>query len=41
MMIRVDGAHRMVHQPQGRIDILEHANGVGDHDVVERTFDRG
>ena len=32
---------QMMHQPQGRIDILKHADGVGDHDVVERPLDRG
>jgi len=31
---------QMMHQPQRRIDILEHADGVGDHDVIERSFDR-
>ena len=27
-------------QPQGAVDILEHADGICDHDVVERPFDR-
>ena len=30
----------MMHQSQRAIDILEHADGVGDHDVIERPFDR-
>ena len=40
-MIRVDGSHRLMHQPQRAVDVLEHADGVGDHDVVERPLDRG
>ena len=39
--MRVDGAHRLMHQPQCPVDVLEHADGVGDHDVVERSLDRG
>ena len=31
----------MIHQPQRAIDILEHADGVGDHDVIERPLDCG
>jgi hypothetical protein len=29
-----------IDQPQRAVDILPHADGVGDHDVVERPFDR-
>jgi hypothetical protein len=29
----------MLHQPQRAIDILEHADGIGKHDVVERALD--
>ena len=29
-----------MHQSQRAVDILEHADGVGDHDVVERSLDR-
>ena len=31
---------QLMHQLQRVVDILEHADGVGDHDVVERSFDR-
>ena len=31
----------MMHPPQRAIDVLEHADGVGDHDVIERPLDRG
>ena len=31
---------QMMHQPQRAIDVLEHADGVGDHDVIERPLDR-
>ena len=31
---------QMMHQPQRAIDVFEHADGVGDHDVIERPFDR-
>ncbi len=37
--MRVDGAHRLMNQPQRGIDILEHADRVGDHDIVERALD--
>ena len=37
--MRVDDSHRLVHQPQRAVDVLEHADGVGDHDVVERSLD--
>ena len=30
-----------MHVAQGVVDVLEHADRVGDHDVIERTFDRG
>jgi len=30
-----------VDQPQGAVDVLEHADGIGDHDVIERPLDRG
>jgi len=36
MISRVDGA---VDQPQRAVDVLEHADGVSEHDVVERAFD--
>ena len=32
---------QMMHQPQRAVDILEHADGVGNHDVIERPFDGG
>ena len=41
MMMRVDGEHRLLDQPQRAVDILEHADRVGHHDVVERALDRG
>jgi hypothetical protein len=28
-----------MHQPQRAVDILEHADGVGDHDIIEGTLD--
>jgi hypothetical protein len=31
----------MMHQRERAVDVLEHADGIGDHDVVERSFDRG
>ena len=30
-----------MHQSQCAVDVLEHADGVGDHDIVERPLDRG
>ena len=32
---------QLMHQPQGAVDVLEHADGVGDHDVIERPLDAG
>ena len=32
---------QLMHQPQRGVDILEHADGIGDHDVVERPLDSG
>jgi hypothetical protein len=29
-----------MHQPQRAIDVFEHADGIGDHDVIERPLDR-
>ncbi len=44
-VIRDDNARRrraqLLDQSQGAVDILEHADRVGHHDVVERTLDRG
>ncbi len=31
----------MMHPSQCAVDVLEHADGVGDHDIVERPLDRG
>src|SRR5215472_17893302 len=28
----------LMDQPQRAVNVLEHADGVGDHDVIERTF---
>jgi hypothetical protein len=31
----------MLYEAQRAIDVLEHADGVGDHDVIERSLDCG
>ena len=32
------GRAQLMHQPQRAVDVLEHADGVGDHDIVERSL---